>query len=103
MRSPHDQAARLFVGAHASIQGQPGGIYFIRGVGQRREYSRISEGHGSPDDQAVQRKHRGRKGGGEGIRRSSLIAAQTSALPPFGGFPNLQERSPGSAGVAVEV
>jgi len=75
MRPAHDQAAGLPVGAHASMQGQSGGIHFVRGVGQRGEYSRVPEKRGSPGDQAAQHEHQGCKGGGEGIRRSSLIGS----------------------------
>src|ERR1035437_3569609 len=42
-------------------------------MGQRGEYSHVPEKRRSPGDQAAQHEHQGRKGGGEGIRCSSLI------------------------------
>jgi hypothetical protein len=54
------------------------GEYISCGVGQRGEYSRVPEKRGSPGDQAAQHEHHGCKGGGEGIRHSSLMRSQRS-------------------------
>src|SRR5665811_2063965 len=47
-------------------------------MGQRGEYSHVPEKRRSPGDQAAQHEHHGRKGGGEGIRCSSLIRSPST-------------------------